>query len=55
MSSAARANPSSRGDRSTSPRPKVRATMSAPSRGQWMHTVSAAGSTSQYSATPCFA
>ena len=42
-------------DRSVSPRPKVSVGVRAPARWRWIWMVSATGSTSQYSATPCLA
>ena len=45
--------PAKRGERSVCPRPKVLVATSTPSRWRWIETVSAIGSTSQYSATPC--
>ena len=54
-SSRSTSKPASNGDRSVCSRPKVCVTASAPSRSSWIHTVSAVGSISQYSVTPCFA
>ena len=45
--------PASSGERSASFRPKVRAGARTPPRWRWIETVSAIGSTSQYSVTPC--
>ena len=53
MSSRWSSRPAKSGERSVCPRPKVSVAASTPPRWRWIETVSAIGSTSQYSVTPC--
>ena len=52
-SSTRSSRPARSGERSVCPRPKVSVAASTPPRWRWIETVSAIGSTNQYSDTPC--